>query len=84
LKSNKQFNVLCKSLFLKYGCYASIPPESQLIFIVFTSAYIVRQKNVNKKSISRMLDEPLVNRPIIQNVSNDNVIKKDDLFANCN
>ena len=59
LKSNKEFHKLMKMLFIKYGCYSSIPPEYQLMFIVSTSMYICRNKNIKKNELNSFLNETI-------------------------
>ena len=59
LKNNKEFHKLCKMLFIKYGCYSSIPPEYQLMFIVSTSMYICRNKNIKKNELNSFLNETI-------------------------
>ena len=61
LRSNKEFNNLCKQCLIKYGVFAAVPPETQLIFIVLTSAYICTAKNAKKGAINAFLDEPIRN-----------------------
>jgi hypothetical protein len=58
LKMNSEFHNLCKQLFLKYGSFNNISAEYKLMFLVFTSAYIVRNKNKNKGAINDFLNEP--------------------------
>ena len=57
LKANKQFHTLCKQLFIKYNCYSSMPPEYQMLFLISTSCYVVRNKNMNKQQFNQYLDE---------------------------
>lgn len=59
LKTNKEFCNLTKQCLIKYGVYASVPPETQLIFIIITSAYICSAKNSRKGAINNYLDEPI-------------------------
>ena len=58
LKLNPEFKSLCKQLYLKYGTFTNISPEYKMMFLVFTSAYIVRNKNKNKAAINEFLDTP--------------------------
>jgi len=58
LKQNPEFKSLCKQLYLKYGTFQNISPEYKMMFLVFTSAYIVRNKNKNKEAINQFLDSP--------------------------
>ena len=59
LKSNKDFSRLMKQLFVKYGCYSSVPPEMQLFLLVTTTAYICKTKNQNKEQITQFLNTPI-------------------------
>ena len=59
LKANKEFHSLCKQLYLKYGVFNKIPPEYQLTILISTSAYIIRNKNLNKDSLEAYLNEPI-------------------------
>ena len=59
LRSNKQFHQLCKKLYLKYGCFEKIPEEYQLLVLVATTAWICRNKNLNKDSLEAYLNEPV-------------------------
>ena len=58
LKTNPQFNNLVKILYLKYGVFSAIPPESQLLFLVATSTYICVQTN-KKKKMDNFLNAPM-------------------------
>jgi hypothetical protein len=60
LQNNKQFNSLLKQLFLKYQVFSNVPPEYQLVLIVSTSAYICRNKNLNKESLNAFFNEPIL------------------------
>ena len=53
LRSNLQFQSVCKQLYVKYGTFARCPPEGQLVFIVATSAYICRSVNLKRKQHER-------------------------------
>ena len=59
LNQNKEFSRLIRLLFLKYGCFASIPAEFSLILLIGTSSMICVNKNKNKKKIDSFLDEPI-------------------------
>jgi hypothetical protein len=59
LKSNPQFNKLCKQLFLKYGVFENTPPETQLLMIVITSSWICCKKNSKKFELNQFLNEPI-------------------------
>ena len=48
LKTNPQFNQLCKRLYIKYKVFSEIPPEYQMVMIVATTAYICKTKNSKK------------------------------------
>ena len=58
LKLNPEFKSLCKQLYLKYGSFTNISPEYKMIFLVSTTAYIVKNKNKNKIDINNFLDGP--------------------------
>ena len=56
LKNNKEFNKLCKVLFIKYNVFSKVPPEFQMILLVSTTAYMCSQKNKNKGAINDYLN----------------------------
>ena len=60
LQNNKQFNSLLKQLFLKYQVFSNVPPEYQIVLIVATSAFICRNKNLNKDNLNAYFNEPIV------------------------
>ena len=60
LKTNPQFNTLVKQLYLKYGVFSKMPPESQLVFIVITSAYVCRNVNMKRGELNSFLDEKII------------------------
>jgi hypothetical protein len=64
LKQNKQFHQLSKQLFIKYKVFNAVPPETQLIFLVATSAYICNSKNRRKNEIESYLNQPVINPEI--------------------
>ena len=59
LRSNKEFHNLSKRLFLKYGLFTSTPPEYQMLFLVSTTAFICRQKNLKRSEVNAFLDSTL-------------------------
>jgi hypothetical protein len=59
LKANVHFHSLAKQLFLKYGMFQSTPPEYQMLFLISTSVYIVRNKNMKKVEMMSYLNEPI-------------------------
>ena len=59
LKSNTQFHNITKRLFIKYNCYNNMPDEYQLLFIVSTSCYICRNKNMKREELSNYLNEEI-------------------------
>jgi signal recognition particle GTPase len=59
LKANKQFHQLAKQLYLKYGVFEKTPPETQMIFLIATTAYICKCKNSKKAELEAFLNEPL-------------------------
>ena len=58
LRNNIQFHSLSKQLFLKYGTYSRVEPEYQMMFLIFTSCYICRQRNLSRHQMNSYLDEP--------------------------
>jgi hypothetical protein len=50
LKENKQFHSLAKQIFLKYNMFSKSPPEFQMLMLVSTTAFICRNKNVQKNN----------------------------------
>jgi hypothetical protein len=59
LKANPQFISLCKQLYLKHGNFGAVPPEYQMLLLVFTSTYLVMQKNRNKSKMENFLNQPV-------------------------
>jgi hypothetical protein len=59
LKENKTFHSLSKQLYIKYGCYNNIGPEYQMLFLIATSTYIIRNKNIKKKELENFLNEEI-------------------------
>ena len=59
LKQNKQFHTLCKTLFIKYGVFSSVPPEYQLMLLVSTTAYMCVNKNKRKGDINNYLNSTI-------------------------
>lgn len=59
LKLNKEFNKLSKQLYLKYGSFMQMPPEYQLCFIVASTAYLIRQKNLNRNNFEAYINQPV-------------------------
>ena len=59
LKANPHFHSLAKQLFLKYGVFSATPPEYQMLFLVATTAYICRSKNLKKDEMMAYLNEPI-------------------------
>lgn len=59
LKSNKEFNKLCRVLFIKYNVFSKVPPEFQMVLLVSTTAYMCSQKNYNKSALNDYLNTPL-------------------------
>ena len=59
LKSNPEFNKLCRLLFIKYNVFTKVPPEFQLILLVSTTAYMCSNKNRGKGALNEYLNTPL-------------------------
>ena len=49
LRSNLQFQQVCKQLYVKWGSFAKCPAEGQLVFILITTAYVCRTVNMKRK-----------------------------------
>jgi hypothetical protein len=62
LKANPQFHHLCKQLYLKYNSFGSVPPEYQMLILLFTTGYICINKNKNINNLENTLNEPMVQR----------------------
>ena len=59
LKQNKEFHKLCKTLFIKYNVFSSVPPEFQLMLLVSTTAFMCSNKNKQKGQINDFLNTPV-------------------------
>ena len=59
LKSNKNFNKLCKQLQLKYNLFVNVPIEIQLILIISTTSVLCMNKNKNKAELTKYLEEEI-------------------------
>lgn len=59
LKANENFNKLSRQLYLKYGCFNNISPEIQMLFLVITSMWICRQKNMKRQEINEFLNQEI-------------------------
>ena len=59
LKTNPQFNSLCKRLYIKYKVFSEIPAEYQLILIVATTAYVCKSQNSKKFEINNYLNQQI-------------------------
>jgi hypothetical protein len=59
LKENKNFHSLSKQLYIKYGCYNNIGPEYQMMFLIATSTFIIKNKNIKKKELENFLNEEI-------------------------
>ena len=62
LKQNPQFHKVMKQLYLKYNVFSSVPPEHQLLMIIFTTSYVAIEKNKRKEEINNYLNEPFVEK----------------------
>lgn len=60
LRSNPQFTSLMKQMYLKYEVFSRIPPETQIIMLVATTAYICKAKNSNKAQYNDFLNQPYI------------------------
>ena len=59
LKLNLEFKNLCKLMFIKYNVFSAVPVEYQLVMIISTTAFICRQKYLNKSKINEFLNEKI-------------------------
>ena len=59
LKSNKNFNKLCKQLQLKYNLFVNVPIEIQLILIISTTSVLCMNKNKNTAELTKYLEEEI-------------------------
>jgi hypothetical protein len=60
LMQNPQFIKLLRQCYLKYGAsFINVPCEYQLIGIVISSAFLIRQSNIEKSRINDYLNTPL-------------------------
>ncbi len=59
LKRDPTFISLAKRLLVKYGSFAQCSPESQMVFLVCVSAYMISQKNSQAAKFNAFLNEPL-------------------------
>lgn len=59
LSSSHQFNILIKLMFVKYGMFSNVPVEYQLCMVIFSTGYLVIQKNKSKHQINAYLNETI-------------------------
>jgi hypothetical protein len=59
LKNNPQFHHLAKQLYLKYNTFSSIPGEYQMALLIFSTAYICLNKNLQKEKFDAYLNQPV-------------------------
>ena len=59
LKANPHFRSLCQQLCVKYGVFNKVSPEYQMLFMVITTAWICRSKNMNKDKMNEFLNQPI-------------------------
>jgi hypothetical protein len=59
LRANPEFHRLCKLCWIKYRIFSNAPPEAQLMLVVASTAMVMRQKNLKRKEINGLLDQPL-------------------------
>lgn len=58
LKLNPDFHRLCRVLTIKYSVFANVPPETQLLMIIMSTAMVCVQKNRASGEIRGMLNQP--------------------------
>lgn len=59
LRQNQDFYRLAKILTIKHGVFAQVPPEYQMLLLIFSTAMIARQKNVRAAEINGILHQQL-------------------------
>ena len=59
LRVNPNVDKLLKQIILKYNFCGNTSPELQLLIIVITTGYMTIQKNNNKESINKYLDQKI-------------------------
>ena len=59
LKTNKQFNMLVKQLYIKYSVFTAIPPEYSILMLVATTSYFCIGKNKRKGELELYLNKPI-------------------------
>ena len=60
LRGNKEFHRLARQCFLKWNCYQSMPCEMQMLFLISTTAWIVKTKNAARADIqTNFLNQPV-------------------------
>ena len=59
LKANPQFHHLAKQLYLKYATFSMVPPELQMVILIFTTGYICIQKNSQMDKMNDFLNQPV-------------------------
>ena len=59
LRVNPNVDKLLKQIILKYNFCGNTSPELQLLIIVITTGYMTIQKNSNKESINKYLDQKI-------------------------
>ena len=59
LRVNPNVDKLLKQIILKYNFCGNTSPELQLLIIVVTTGYMTIQKNSNKESINKYLDQKI-------------------------
>lgn len=58
LKLNPDFHRLCRVLTIKYSVFANVPPETQLLMIIMSTAMVCVQKNRAGHEIRNVLNQP--------------------------
>lgn len=60
LRANPEFYRLCKLIWIKYRVFSQVPPETQLMLLVASTALLCRSANVGKRDLSELLNKTSV------------------------
>lgn len=57
LKHNDQFYALARVLTIKHGVFARVPPEYQMLMLIFSTAMVARSVNSRRKDVENLLNQ---------------------------